>query len=369
MNQPRLLFHFDVERPETDGLPKAPTLEEIRACFESPIHPFNAYNKIVGQETAKKKLRRVTIDAYLKIDHNCGDCNFLVTGPSSVGKTTIVRAFADSVRLPFIEVSPRALETIDDLLGFITHVLGNRKPPLNLVPTIRANFYELPPCIIFIDEAHALRKNLQNELLKAVERHDRSFITEAGETISTKNVCWFFATTEVGDLFGPLLNRFTEINLKPYTKHEVAKIVQMNFPDLTEEICKTVAHFESKVTRRALAFATELMRELQQRPEIPLQKLAAELAEENDVDQHGMEKRHLHILKLVSVRAIPKDRLALNLHVTKEELERLIVPPLLLDTEDAPALLTVTGKGYEITQAGAKELQKRGIECKRTPCA
>jgi hypothetical protein len=143
----------------------------------------------------------------------------------------------------------------------------------------------------------------------------------------------------------------------------------MNFPELAEDVCKTVAHFESKVPRRALAFATELMREMQQRPEMPLQKLAAELAEENGVDQHGMEKRHLHILKLVSVRAIPKDRLALNLHVTKEELERLIVPPLLLDTEDAPALLTVTGKGYEITPAGAQELKKRGIECKRTTTA
>lgn len=365
MAQTRLVFFCDPAFPETEIMPDlAPSQDELRAFFDSD-DPKNPFSHLVGQETAKRKLKRVALDAFTKWDHNCSEYNFLVTGPSSVGKTSLVRKFAQVVRLPLVEISPRAIETMDDLFGMISEVLGTHKPPLPLVPEGRTNTYKLPPCIIFIDEAHALRKNVQNELLKAVEAKDRSFITDAGETVSTENVCWFFATTETGDLFGPLLNRFTEINLKPYTKAEIAKIVALNFPDFDEEMCKLVAFYEHRVPRRALAFATELRQELRHRRGDKLELVAKELAAENDIDEWGMHKKHLQILKLVAQKPVAKERLALNLHVAKEELERLIAPPLLMDTDECPALITVCQKGYAITSAGVQELVKRGIHPKR----
>jgi hypothetical protein len=98
-----------------------------------------------------------------------------------------------------------------------------------------------------------------------------------------------------------------------------------------------------------------------QRPDDMLFDLALEIAEENEIDEHGMQKRHLHILKLLAEKPISKDRLALSLHVGKEELEKLIMPPILLSTTDSPALVTVCQGGYTVTEAGLEELMKRNI--------
>jgi hypothetical protein len=37
------------------------------------------------------------------------------------------------------------------------------------------------------------------------------------------------------------------------------------------------------------------------------------------------------------------------------------MPPLITATADEPALVAVTSKGYSITRAGLKELERRGI--------
>ncbi len=359
--QHRYVFFRDQSVPQSFIVDRqGPTLDRIMNAF-SPENKDCFFKDIIGQEIAKKKLRRAAVAALQRWDHDCSDYNFLITGPSSVGKTTIVKTFAKILKLPFIEVSPRAIQSMDDLFLLILKTLVQSNPPLPLMPQKSSNNFELPPCIIFIDEAHALRKGIQNDLLKAIEADDRQFATEAGDNVSTKNVCWFFATTEVGDLFGPLLNRFTEINLKPYNKSEIAQIVKKKFPMFDDDICERVAHFESRVPRRAISFANELYQEKMQRPDDMLFDLALEIAEENEIDEHGMQKRHLHILKLLAEKPISKDRLALSLHVGKEELEKLIMPPIMLSTIDSPALVTVCQGGYTVTEAGLAELIKRDI--------
>jgi len=359
--QPRHVFFNDPNVPDTvESRIPAPTLEQILFKF-SVEAPRPYFSNIVGQDIAKRKLRRAAVNALQKWDHNCCEYSFLITGPSSVGKTTLVKAFAGIVNLPFVEVSPRSVQTMDDLFNLIHHALAQCNPPLPLMPIKRANNYELPPCIIFIDEAHALRKGIQNDLLKAIEADDRQFTTEAGENVSTANVCWFFATTEVGDLFGPLLNRFTEINLKPYNREEIAEIVRKKYPVLDIETCRDIAHYESRVPRRAISFANELLQEAQQRPGIDLCYLIKEIAEENEIDEYGMHKRHLHILRLLAEKPVSKDRLALSLQVGKEELERLIMPPIMLSTVDNPSLVTVCQAGYTLTEHGLQELMKRGM--------
>jgi hypothetical protein len=45
----------------------------------------------------------------------------------------------------------------------------------------------------------------------------------------------------------------------------------------------------------------------------------------------------------------------------EEEVEKFIMPWLLTETDDQPALVTVTTKGYTITEAGLAELDRRGI--------
>jgi replication-associated recombination protein RarA len=64
-------------------------------------------------------------------------------------KTTLVRLYAETVKLPFIEISPKSVKTLNDLFKIISW---------NLIVKSSAEgteYFQLPPCVIFIDEVHA----------------------------------------------------------------------------------------------------------------------------------------------------------------------------------------------------------------------
>jgi hypothetical protein len=44
-----------------------------------------------------------------------------------------------------------------------------------------------------------------------------------------------------------------------------------------------------------------------------------------------------------------------------EELEKFVMPGLLVATSDDPAMVTVTSRGYAVTHRGLEELDRRGI--------
>ena len=78
-------------------------------------------------------------------------------------------------------------------------------------PTMR-----VPPCVIFIDEVHALARNLVPELLKAVAPNDGMLPIEGGWLADCRRVCWIIATTERELLFPPFDNRFRKVHLEMY---------------------------------------------------------------------------------------------------------------------------------------------------------
>lgn len=334
----------------------------------SDENPDNPFHDMIGQDMAKRTLKRAAINSMMRWDHCCVK-NFLVTGPSSVGKTTIVRLFASILKIPIVEISPKAFTKMDDVFKFICQSIESFRPTglikgtgIKVIPQQSERHFELPPCIIFVDEAHALHKGLQNELLKAIETKDRRFCTEKGVMVKTDNVCWFFATTETGDLFGPLLNRFTEINLQPYTREQIAKIVNKNFPEWSTDLCRSVAYYEGRVPRRAISFAQTLKEEIAQNPNVHWKFLIQNVADENQVDEYGLHLRHLKILQLLRGKPVSKARLAQHLQVSENELMRLIVPPIMMNTEDMPALITVCQQGFCLTAEGESELAKREEE-------
>ena len=74
-----------------------------------------------------------------------------------------------------------------------------------------------------------------------------------------------------------------------------------------------------------------------------------------------MQDVHLKILRALGMGPIARNRISLVAGRKDEETERYILPWLLTETEDMPALITVSAKGYTITEAGIKELDRRGI--------
>lgn len=353
----RKVFHVDSNISFT-GLhtsKKQPTVEQASLKVE------RGFSTIVGQENAKKRLKRIAVNALMRYDHNCNGINMLLTGPASVGKTSMVQTFASILEVTYLEINPRSLNSLDDLFDQIAKVLLNDKMPLDKFGDKENQVYMASPMIVFIDESHALNKQLQDGLLKAIENNDRTLQTESDRTLLCKNICWIFATTEIGDMFGPLLSRFTVIDLIPYTKEEIAKIIFCRFPQLPIDVCFSIANYESRIPRKAIDFAKEVMIENENDPSRNLQDVVSQIAEENGYDAFGLHHRHVKLLKLLSKSPMSKERLAFSLQVGKEELQKMIIPAISAETEDYSALVTVTSKGYTITDAGMNELAKRNL--------
>lgn len=320
------------------------------------------FGKLIGNSKCLQKLAKLAFATLLKRDRNCGGNNLLLTGPASTGKTTLVRTFARTINLPYLEITPYALKNMGAIIEGIKKSLCEYQHNYKLTPTVDDFTYECPPIIIFVDEAHALKPEIQDALLKAVESNDRVLVTEDGIKMDCKNICWVFATTDAAKLLPPLLSRFTILELKPYSKIEVGHIVYKQYDGkIPLDACERIAHFESRVPRKAIAFAKDVLMLRDIRSDVSWIDLCNEVAEDNGIDEFGLSEQHIKVLKLLSKGPISKDRLAMSLQISKDELDKMVMSPLLSHTDDNPALVTVCSKGYCLTDDGKNALSIRKI--------
>lgn len=343
--------------------------EELRKDFCDYTDDSNPFSKYVGNESAVKRLNRAAYSAFGKYNHCCRDQSFALLGPASAGKTTLAKMFAELVDLPFVEISPRSIKTLDDILMQIAKVCETTEietddddegyETLELWEYDGGKFI-LPPMVVFIDEVHALRDNIVQGLLKATEKKDAVLVTEGGWTVNCFNVCWMIATTERGSLFDAFDTRFTKINLRLYSLEEISQIININYPEWDKNVCDLVARYAGRVPREALAFAKEMSLEYEMNGG-DFEEIASIVAEDNGIDKFGMTYQRLDILRALKDGPISKNRMVDIAQCKIEELEKYVMPSLMARTPDQNPLVAVSSKGFCITEDGKKELSKRGI--------
>lgn len=328
-----------------------------------PTNPDCPFSKFIGNESAIKRLGRAGFAAMGRQNHCCSDFSFAIIGPASTGKTFLAKLFAQTVDLPFAEIQPQAVSTIDDVFEKIQSVCASEvvgDTSLELIQEANGS-YVIPPMVVFIDEVHNLSRRIVQGLLKAVEHSDRTMVTEQGIEINTASICWLIATTDRGDLFDAFDTRFEKIPLRLYSKSEIAQIIQLNNPDWTLDVCEVVAGYCSHVPREALAFARDMRIEHEMNT-AGWPAVASTVAEDHGIDPHGLTYQRLKILKALGQRPVPSARLPLIAQVKEDELRKYTMPPMLAVTPDQDIpLVTVTSKGYTITPSGLAALDLRGI--------
>jgi Holliday junction resolvasome RuvABC ATP-dependent DNA helicase subunit len=334
-----------------------PTDEERKAII-SRDNPDSPFFRFVGNDKAIRKLQTAAFSALGHENHLMRDLSFAIFGPASAGKTTVARLYAEVVQLPFVEVSPKQIKTLEDLYREINRVLTDQGVPL---VEYKPKHYALPPVVILIDEVHALSDSVIQGLLKATEYNDAVMATETGKIINTHDATWFIATTDEGKLFDAFRTRFSPIVLKMLNKSDVAKVVKLANPDLSDDVCHLVAHYNSRIPRKALEFARYMRMVRDMTPNESWEEIAAQVASDEGIDVYGMHEVHLTILKSLGQGPVARNRISLIAGRKEEEVEKFIMPWLLTETDDQPALVTVTTKGYTITEAGLAELDRRGI--------
>jgi Holliday junction resolvasome RuvABC ATP-dependent DNA helicase subunit len=347
---------------------------DIRRLLTDPASPHCPLSRFIGNEQAKRVVQRAAYQAWGRPNHCCADLSFAMVGPASSGKTTLARLFAETVRLPVIEIPPNSIrssrELYDQIAVTLERTINTDDPDdpfsLKMVPPAPGESDDptmhVPPSIVFIDEAHGLPRDVRDGLLKAIESKDRMLCIEGGWYADCKNVCWVVATTERGKLFGPFDSRFTKVELGMYEAEEIAAIVQLDNPGWNLPLCRLVAQFAGRIPREALDFAKAIVQEHEMNGGMEWEATAARVARSLKIDRYGLTRQRLVVLvALGQLGATSKGRMADFAGCGLEELEKFVMPALLVSTPDEPAMVVVTNKGYAITRRGLEELDRRSI--------
>jgi len=353
---------------------QAPSIEARRAFCDWKNCEHNPFYNYIGNDNAVKQLNRAAFVALGRYNHLCNDQSFALIGPASTGKTTLARMFANTLELPFAEINGTSCSSVKEAflqiaqacedyvcddggtLELLEHeALDGSRGPIQFI---------VPPCVVFIDEVHALPKKVEQGLLKATEKNDGMMAVEIQgrvEIVDCRLVCWIIATTDRGLLFDAFDTRFEKISLNLYTLDEMAQIVQVHNPDWDFEVCELVARFAGRVPREALAFAKAMRSEMEMQGGDDWEEVAETVAEEKGIDSYGMTLQQIAIITALGQGPISKSRLCSVANCKEEELLKYVLPPMLAATADQDALIRVSTKGFALTEAGAAELKKRNI--------
>lgn len=343
------------------GWPLGATDEQIKN------HTDWAFRNIVGQQEAKSRIARAMWEP-LKTEDRRFTTNLLLEGPTSTGKTTLTRAFVQAMGLPLCEISGAQVRSATDVMKAIKRCLLEYDRAHGWLD--HAAFYGIqlqqypgqkyfpPPMVVFIDEAHCLCRAVQDALLKALEPNDRMLVTEEGYTLDCWRMGWVFATTHPGELLEALVNRFRRVKLQLYKKEEIAQIVKVAHPEWDISLCRLIAWYSSRVPREALDFAQEVL-ENQRIGNKGWNDAAAEVAQDNGIDQWGLDRERLAIIKALGQGPMSLSRLAQAAQCDEATCRDRYLPPLTTPAE-GPALVQVSHRHF-ITEAGLVELEKRGI--------
>ena len=307
--------------------------------------------RIVGQEEAKKSLKRL-LDEAIKTDPPVLPETILFTGPASTGKTLFSTSIAEALRLPYVEVTGTMLESVEKLFNQIDAELTARGQKFTLVGRRGGlPFRKYPPLVIFIDECHQLKRPVQDALLTMTEPSERAAKTKTFIADMTESTV-LLATTDSAKLTKPLKSRAREIRLQPYTRDEVAEIVGRIYKGWPLEARRLIAMAGRLTPRIAKERGKDLARILEQdhagaRPSVAL--VTDVMEKEWGLDRLGLSQQDHAYLSLVLDSKGPAGlvNLASRMSLESDQVEQEIEPFLL-----ALGLMDRTAKGRVLTDQG-----------------
>lgn len=364
----KVFFDITPDRQRPD-LPLRPTDDEIRVYLAQNNQncPLNSIVVSKKNEQPMHILRLAAFKAFQSHNHSVRGLSFGIYSGPGQGKTSLVKAWAATIGIPFILVQSSSLKTTWQLFEQIRAAFTKAGFPL--VPQTNEFHFVIPPVIVLLDETHDLSIKLRTGgLLNPMEANDGWLVTapegrnQKQYYVDCQEVCWVSASTDPGIIFSQsqaFYDRFSNhLIWHGATRAEISQIVKQNHPELPESACNVVA-FYRRNPRKAKAFA-EQMKIQQKMMGCTWDEAALKIAEINQIDEFGMEIKQVWVLKALAQRPIAKQHLAGVAQCRKEELESMILPPLMAD-EDRGALITTTQKGFALTRAGLEEVKKRNL--------
>jgi Holliday junction DNA helicase RuvB len=174
------------------------------------------FDDIVGQNEVKKILKIAITSAQIRKD-TLGHLIFSTSSPG-VGKTTFAQCIANELGVRFNEINAASIKNVKDITPLL----------------FKLEYGD----ILFIDEAHNLKRKVQEFLYVPME--DYSCVFGSGEELTKIDLPKFTliaATTNFGSLEKPFRDRFKHnISFSCYNQSDLAKLALLNATKLQVEI-------------------------------------------------------------------------------------------------------------------------------------
>jgi len=318
---------------------------------EKTLRP-SLINDFVGQERILSNLITYIHGARKRdevLDH------VLLSGPPGLGKTTLANIIAMEMGVNIKHTSGPVLDKKGDLTAILTDLEAGD--------------------VLFIDEIHRLRTNLEEILYKAMEDFEIDVII--GQGIGAKNISLDLnrftlvgATTRSGLLSSPMRDRFgIPIHLNFYSSKELSLIVLRSGKILDikidEESCDEIAR-RSRGTPR---IANKLLRRIrdfaQVKGEGEINKDIVKMSfKALEIDKAGFDKNDRRLLNTIISKfdggPVGLTTIATAVGEEKETIEDVYEPYLVQMgfLKITPRGRVVTDKGYNHLKIGSKPERK-----------
>lgn len=293
------------------------------------------FDDYMGQERAKKILK-IAIKA-AQIKHQTLD-HLLLSGCSGIGKTTLAQIISNESKQPLKVFSGPSIKSVEEIVDILCAVEEND--------------------LIYIDEAHALSRKVQEVLFFAMEQ----FVVDANidGTPMRQNLPHFTlmaSTTDLDGLEGPCRNRFQlQIQLEEYGNDTMTSIVANAFKSMSLKAPMECCELIGKISRGVPRNANSYCRRVHDTALVLNEGVIDMETVETTMDLMGINSYGLNDLDMKYLKCLADNRkstgletISMCINTTKGTIEKVIEPYLIKE-------------GYAVKGPRGRKITQKGIE-------
>jgi len=260
--------------------------DEEEVIMDKTLRP-KRLDEIVGRENIKKKLK-ILIQAAK--ERNEAVEHIIFYGPHGLGKTMFAHVIANEIGKKIYVTSGPAITNKAEIASILT------------------NLEKFD--VLFIDEIHRLRKEIEEFLYPAMEEYKLDLTIGKGPSAKVIRLdlapfTLIGATTRIGLLSGPLRDRFGVIQrLDFYSQEELKEIVLRASKKIEVKITESGAAEVAKRSRGTARIALRLLRRVRDYSQVNGREVidlntVKEALTLNDIDEEGLDPLDRKLLTIL----------------------------------------------------------------------